>query len=59
MRKPGVPETRLRFPVSEVPHWAARYAYEDDAGVIAIGGAAASISARAAGPREAPKEGRK
>ena len=40
MRKPGVPEMRLRFRVSEVPYWAARYAYEDDTGVIAIGEAA-------------------
>jgi hypothetical protein len=30
-------EFRLRFPLSEVAFWAARYAYADDAGVEAIG----------------------
>ena len=30
-------EFRLRFPLSTVPNWAARYAYADDAGAETIG----------------------
>ena len=37
MRTPAVPEFRLRFPLSEVERWAARYEYEDDDAVIAAG----------------------
>jgi hypothetical protein len=33
---------RLRFPISEVMLWAARYSYADDAEVEAIGRAAAA-----------------
>jgi hypothetical protein len=37
VRVPSVPEFRLRFPLSDVPFWAARYSYADDAAVEAIG----------------------
>ena len=37
MKGPKVPTFRLRFPLSEVMYWAARYAYADDAEVEAIG----------------------
>jgi len=37
MKVPTVPKFRLRFPLSEVMYWAARYAYADDAEVEAIG----------------------
>ena len=37
MRAPVVPEFRLRFSLSEVERWAARYEYEDDDAVIAAG----------------------
>lgn len=33
----AVPEFELRFPLSKVPFWAARYRYADDAAVEAIG----------------------
>jgi hypothetical protein len=40
MRAPKVPEFALRFPITDVAHWASQYAYEDDTEVIAIGEAA-------------------
>jgi predicted RNase H-like nuclease len=40
MKVPKVPKFRLRFPISEVMYWSARYAYADDAEVEAIGEAA-------------------
>jgi predicted RNase H-like nuclease len=40
MKVSNVPKFRLRFPLSEVMYWAARYAYADDAEVEAIGEAA-------------------
>jgi hypothetical protein len=36
----GVPGLELRFPLAEVPDWAARYAYADDTKVESIGDAA-------------------
>jgi uracil-DNA glycosylase family 4 len=37
MKMPNVPNFRLRFKLSEVMYWTARYAYADDAEVEAIG----------------------
>ena len=37
MSESVVPEFELRFPLSKVPFWAARYRYADDAAVEAIG----------------------
>ena len=37
MNTPVVPVFRLRFPITDVAQWAARYAYADDAEVEAIG----------------------
>ena len=37
MPRSGVRAFRLRFPLSEVKHWASRYSYADDAEVEAIG----------------------
>jgi hypothetical protein len=35
-----MPEFELQFPIEQVPHYAARYFYEDDVEVLAIGRAA-------------------
>jgi hypothetical protein len=40
MTTPIIPPFRLRFPVTELPKWAAAYSYADDAGVEAIGATA-------------------
>ncbi len=37
MRTPMIPAFRLRFPIEEVPVWADRYSYADDADVESIG----------------------